>query len=176
MLAVMLVIATFCFSFWRDGCFSFVCSLLVFEQKAWLYGCWVEKINIDCPGFCVFKGAVRVVLYEAEIWLLFVFGRKRCGPVVWNFPVWVSCNSGQGTGIGTKRASELHENFPPSLTAFALCALLARHGCECRCTPDNRAGIRTLALSLHFCVVFRWDTIWITRRKGIVFSPCVRVC
>lgn len=92
------------------------------------------------------------------------------------FPVWVSCDSGQGTGIGTKRASELHENFPPSLTAFALCALLARHGCECRCTPDNRAGIRTLALSLHFCVVFRWDTIWITRRKGIVFSPCVRVC
>lgn len=84
MLAVMLVITTFCFSFWRDGCFSFVCSLLVFEQKAWLYGCWVEKINIDCPGFCVFKGAVRVVLYEAEIWLLFVFGRKRCGPVVWN--------------------------------------------------------------------------------------------
>lgn len=179
MLAVILVITTLCFSSWRDGSFSFVCSLLVFEQKAWLYGCWVEKINIDCPGFCVFKGAERVVLYEAEIWLLFVFGEEALRSCcVKPFPVWVSCDSGQGTGIGTKRASELHENFPPSLAAFALCAPLARHGCECRCTPENRAGIRTLALSLHFCVVFRRDTFWIRRRKGIVFkpTPCVCVC
>lgn len=32
------------------------------------------------------------------------------------FPVWVSCDFGQETGIGIQRASELHEKFPAAMT------------------------------------------------------------
>lgn len=71
------------------------------------------------------------MLHTAKIWLLSVFVEEALRSCcVKLFPVWVSCDSGQGTGIGTNQASELNENFPPRMTAFALCALLA---CDCVC-------------------------------------------
>lgn len=81
------------------------------------------------------------------------FWRKHCGSCcVKPFPVWVSCDSGQGTGIGTDRASELHENFPLSLTACALHALFA-----CVLNTDVRielaCGSKCVCVYVLQCVV-----------------------
>lgn len=102
------------------------------------------------------------MLHAAEIWLLSFFLEEA----LWSccvkpFPVWVSCDSGQGTGIGTDQASELHENFPLSLTA---CALYALFTCDCVCveyrrTHENGVGTWKLVCLCAFLCCFRWGRV-----------------
>ena len=79
--------------------------------------------------------------YLAILFFLFFLEEALQSCCVKLFPVWVSCDSGQGDGIEANRTSKLHENFPSSLTSCTLCALFICDCGEYRGTHENSAGI-----------------------------------
>lgn len=111
MLLVLLLLTTLWF------CSIFPLFIVVFEEKAWLHGYWVGKINrlgVEVVEYCIQQRFCYSVFLVEALWSCCV---KR-------FPVWDSCDSSQGIGIGTDWASK-PQNFPSSLTC-ALYALLTR--------------------------------------------------
>lgn len=142
-----------------------LCCFWTESLITWL---WVGKVNTDCPRLGVFKGVEGVACCSAEIWLLCFFG----GSIAVLFPVWVSCDFGQGTGIGTDRAPELHENFPSCSAACALCALFA---CDCVCYTDRHeltyGSWCVCVLEFAFLCSFRWGSHSLTHS----LTHCVRV-